>query len=40
MNPNYYLNRYGDYNDINLPKTYRVYFDPYCDEYSHYPLQN
>lgn len=40
MNQDYYLNRYGDYNDINLPKTYRVYFDPYCDEYKHYPVEN
>ena len=39
MDPNYYLNRYGDYNEINLPKTYRVYFDPYCDEYSRYPVE-
>ena len=40
MNQDYYLNRYGDYNEINLPKTYRVYFDPYCDEYRHYPVEN
>ena len=40
MNQDYYLNRYGAYNDINLPKTYRVYFDPYCDEYSRYPVEN
>lgn len=40
MNQDYYLNRYGDYNEINLPKTYRVYFDPSCDEYRHYPVEN
>ena len=40
MNQDYYLNRYGDYSEINLPKTYRVYFDPYCDEYNHYPVEN
>ena len=40
MNQDYYLNRYGDYSETNLPKTYRVYFDPYCDEYSRYPVEN
>lgn len=39
MDTNYYLNRYGGYADINLPKSYRVYFDPYCDEYQQYPIK-
>ncbi|MDE6576773.1 MAG: hypothetical protein K2K58_01200 [Muribaculaceae bacterium] len=39
MDPNYYFNRYGDYGEVDLPKTYRVYFDPYCDEYSRYPVE-
>lgn len=40
MDTNYYLNRYGDYNDIDLPKNYRVYFDPSCDEYKNYSMRN
>ena len=39
MNPNYYLERYGDYKEIDLPKTYRVYFDSFCDEYKRYPVE-
>lgn len=39
MDTNYYLNQYGGYADINLPKSYRVYFDPYCDEYKQYPIE-
>lgn len=39
MNPDYYLKRYGDYSEINLPKTYRVYFDSFCDEYKRYPVE-
>ena len=40
MNPNYYRERYGDYSDIDLPKTYRTYFDSFCDEYKRYPVEN
>lgn len=40
MKSNYYFNCYGDYGDIALPKTYRVYFDPLCDEYKRYPVQD
>lgn len=39
MDKNYYLNRYGKCEDINLPNTHRVYFDAFCDEYSRYPVQ-
>lgn len=39
MDSNYYRNRYGDYDDIDLPKTHRVYFDAYCDEYRRYPVE-
>lgn len=39
MNPNYYRVRYGDYDNIDLPKTYRVYFDSLCDEYQRYPTE-
>ena len=40
MNANYYRDRYGDYGDIHLPKTYRVYFDSLCDEYKRYSKEN
>lgn len=40
MKQDHYLNFYGDYSETNLPKTYRVYFDPYCEEYKHYPVEN
>ena len=32
------MNQYGDYGDIHLPKTPRVYFDAYCSEYRTYPV--
>lgn len=38
MDSNYYNKRYGDYNDIDLPRPYRTYFDAYCAEYSEYPI--
>lgn len=34
MYKKYYLIRYGEYDNIDLPKTHRVYFDAFCDEYS------
>lgn len=40
MNPNYYRERYGNYSDTDLPKTYRTYFDSFCDEYKRYPVEN
>lgn len=40
MDFNYYFKRYGDYSDIDLPKTYRVYFDAYCDEFKRYPVES
>ena len=34
MDENYYIRRYGDYDEIDLPRNYRVYFDPHCHEFS------
>lgn len=39
MDSNFYIKRYGDYKDIDLPRTYRTYFDAYCSEYSAYPIE-
>lgn len=39
MDSNFYTKRYGDYNHIDLPRTYRTYFDAYCTEYSEYPIE-
>lgn len=39
MDKNYYLNRYGDYDNIDLPNTHRAYFDAFCDEYSRYSIE-
>lgn len=39
MDSNYYIKRYGDYSEIDLPKNYRVYFDFFCEEYQNYPVE-
>lgn len=39
MDDNYYKRLYGDFEDVDLPKTYRTYFDAHCSEYSDYPIE-
>ena len=39
MDDNYYKRLYGDFYEIDLPRTYRTYFDAFCSEYSAYPMK-
>ena len=40
MDMSYYSKCYGSYEDIDLPRTHRTYFDALCSEYSLYPIKD
>ena len=40
MDKEYYKKHYGDYDEIDLPRTHRTYFDAHCHEFTMYPIED